>query len=139
MAAAGALAPSGGNSQPWRFQFIEGDVDLWLDHADSRNPMDVAASNLVAGDTDLGADVFIYDRDSDVNGVLDDPGTIKVTLQGVPQLPLEWALTAADAYQNLRAALNYLAWELAKWSLAQRGETREPADATQFPINTKPR
>src|SRR5947207_2188852 len=66
-------------------------------------------------------------------------GTGRVRLQGVPQLPLEWALTAADAYQNLRAALNYLAWELAKWSLAQRGETREPADATQFPINTKPR
>lgn len=68
-----------------------------------------------------------------------DASTIKVTLEGVPELPLEWALVAADALQNLRAALNYVVWELAKWNLAQKGETREPTWKTQFPIHTKPR
>ncbi len=68
-----------------------------------------------------------------------DARTIKVTLEGVPELPLEWALIAADALQNLRAALNYLTWELARWRLASIGKTREPSLNTQFPIHTKPR
>jgi hypothetical protein len=67
-----------------------------------------------------------------------DASTIEVTLEGVPKLPLELGLAAAEPMQNLRAAINYLAWELAKWNLAQRGETREPDGRTQFPINTKP-
>ena len=43
-----------------------------------------------------------------------DAGTIKVTVEGVPDLPIRWSLIAADALRNLRAALNYLAWELAR-------------------------
>ncbi len=70
----------------------------------------------------------------------EDAGTIKVTIQGLPDaVPIKWALAAADPLQNLRAALNYLAWELARWNLGQRRETRDPARNTQFPINTKPR
>jgi hypothetical protein len=65
-----------------------------------------------------------------------DAGTIEITIEGVRELPIKWALDAGDILQNLRAALNYLAWELARWNLAQRGETRDPSDATQFPINT---
>jgi hypothetical protein len=68
-----------------------------------------------------------------------DASTIEVTLQGVPQLPFRWALIAADALQNLRAALNYLTWELARWHLASTSENREPSNRTQFPIHTKPR
>lgn len=68
-----------------------------------------------------------------------DTSTIEVTLENVPKLPIELGLAAADPMQNLRAAINYLAWELAKWNLAQRGETRSPDRRTQFPINTKPR
>jgi hypothetical protein len=68
-----------------------------------------------------------------------DASTIEITLQGVPRLPLELGLAAAEPMQNLRAALNYLAWELAKWNLAQNGESRDPGGRTQFPINTKPR
>ena len=48
-------------------------------------------------------------------------------------------LLAAEPMQNLRTALNYLAWELAKWNITQKGEAREPAGRTQYPINTKPR
>jgi len=68
-----------------------------------------------------------------------DASAIEITLQGVPKLPLELGLLAAEPMQNLRAAINYLAWELAKWNLAQQGEEREPDGRTQYPINTKPR
>jgi hypothetical protein len=65
--------------------------------------------------------------------------TLAVTIASVPKLPLEWGLAAADPMQNLRAAINYLAWELAKWNLHQQGLSRNPVTATQFPISTKPR
>jgi hypothetical protein len=68
-----------------------------------------------------------------------DSSTIKVTLEGVPELPVEWALIAADGLQNLRAALNYLTWELARWNLVRNTETRIPHRNTQFPINSKAR
>jgi len=68
-----------------------------------------------------------------------DANTIEVTLQGVPELPVEWALMAADCVQNLRSALNYLAWELSRWNLQRQGLSREPDRKTQFPINTAPR
>jgi hypothetical protein len=68
-----------------------------------------------------------------------DASAIEITLQGVPKPPLELGLAAAEPMQNLRAALNYLTWELAKWNLAQEGESREPDKRTQFPINTTPR
>ncbi len=35
------------------------------------------ADNLVPGDTNLCADVFIHDRDTDADGIFDEPGTIK--------------------------------------------------------------
>lgn len=68
-----------------------------------------------------------------------DASAIEITLDGVPKLPLELGLSASEPMQNLRAAINYLAWELAKWNLGQQGESREPERATQYPINTKPR
>lgn len=68
-----------------------------------------------------------------------DTRTIKITYGNVPDIPVSMALIAADAVQNLRAALNYLAWELAVWNLDRLGRTRDPDDATQFPINTKRR
>lgn len=63
-----------------------------------------------------------------------DDNTIEVRVGFVPVLPDTWALMIADALQNFRAALNFLAWELAQWNLAQQGATREPSSATQFPI-----
>lgn len=80
-----------------------------------------------------------YDTDAIRFAQKFDPqtSTIEITLQNVPELPARWGLMAADALQNLRAALNYLAWELARWNLAARGETREPAKQTQFPISYK--
>jgi hypothetical protein len=63
-----------------------------------------------------------------------DSSTIKVTLQGVPDLPPEWGLIAADFLQNVRAALNYLVWELSRWNLRLNGKTRDPERETQFPI-----
>ncbi len=37
------------------------------------------ATNLVAGDTNNYADVFLRDRDTDADGVLDEPGTVATT------------------------------------------------------------
>jgi hypothetical protein len=68
-----------------------------------------------------------------------DTSTVEVTLENVPELPIELGLAAADPLQNLRAAINYLAWELAKWNLAQEGKSRKPDRNTQWPINTTPR
>jgi hypothetical protein len=66
-----------------------------------------------------------------------DTSSIEVTLKGVPKLPVEWSLLAADSLQSLRAALNYVAWELSRWNLDQQGLERKPSSKTQFPINTK--
>lgn len=63
-----------------------------------------------------------------------DARTVEVSLQGVPDLPPEWGLIAADYLQNVRAALNYLVWELSRWNLLRQGETRDPERNTQFPI-----
>lgn len=68
-----------------------------------------------------------------------DTSTIEITLQGIPELPFAWSLMAADCVQNLRCALNYVAWELSRWNLARHGETREPKSVTQFPICTRAR
>jgi hypothetical protein len=46
---------------------------------------------------------------------------------------------AADFVQNLRCALNYLAWELSRWNLERQNLQREPHAQTQFPICTHPR
>ena len=63
-----------------------------------------------------------------------DTSTIEVTLQGIPDLPVRWGLLAADCLHNLRAALNYLTWELSIHNLAKLGVDRLPSDNTQFPI-----
>lgn len=68
-----------------------------------------------------------------------DTSTIEVTLQGIQELPVAWSLLAADYVQNLRCALNYLAWELSRWNLERQGLQREPNAQTQFPICTHPR
>ena len=41
MVAAGSLAPSGGNSQPWRFRGDASGMDILLDAGRTRNPMDI--------------------------------------------------------------------------------------------------
>ena len=65
-----------------------------------------------------------------------DPQTnkIRVFVERAPSFPVHWSLIAADAFQNLRTALNYLAWELATWNLKRKGEMRDPNSQTQFPI-----
>ena len=37
------------------------------------------ATNLVAGDTNDAADVFLRDRDTDADGVFDEPGAVATT------------------------------------------------------------
>jgi hypothetical protein len=54
----------------------------------------------------------------------------------VPEFPMTWSLEFSEALFNLRAALDYLAWELAKWNLSRTGQSREPNPATQYPIAT---
>ena len=66
-----------------------------------------------------------------------DTNTIEIKPVHIPELPVAWTLTAADALQSFRASLNYLAWELARWHLDLQGKVREPDSKTQFPIGTK--
>jgi hypothetical protein len=54
----------------------------------------------------------------------------------VPEFPTTWSLEFSEALFNLRAALDYLAWELAKWNLSRMGQSREPKAVTQYPIAT---
>lgn len=65
-------------------------------------------------------------------------GRIQLIISSVPNYPTEWSLLIGDAVQNFRAALNYLAWELAKWNLAKQGLSRDPDGGTQYPIATQP-
>jgi hypothetical protein len=104
----------------------------WAKIARANEQLDALETQIANTPIDIDSITFAQKFDPDTS-------TIEVTLQGVPKLPIELGLAAADPMQNLRAAINYLAWELAKWNLAQRGETREPDRETQFPINTKPR
>lgn len=96
--------------------------------ARANHHLDELEAEIVASDYE---DAVFLAQEFDAN-----TSTIEVTVQGVADLPLKWGLMAADALQNLRTALNYVAWELARWNLAERGDSREPIDATQFPINT---
>lgn len=64
--------------------------------------------------------------------------TIRVYFDHIPDIPRDWALIAADALQNLRTALNYVAWELAVLNLARTGQKREPDRYTEFPIADSP-
>jgi hypothetical protein len=55
-----------------------------------------------------------------------------ITLAKVPKVPLELSLILGDALHNLRAALDYLAWQLV---LASGGQ---PDDNTSFPVLRTP-
>jgi hypothetical protein len=44
---------------------------------------------------------------------------------------------ASEAFFNLRSALDYTAWELAKWNLQFIGSAAEPFSRTQYPIATE--
>jgi hypothetical protein len=63
-----------------------------------------------------------------------DAKTITIFFDRIPDIPVNWALIAADALQNLRTALNYVAWELAVLHLARTKQQREPVYKTEFPI-----
>lgn len=104
----------------------------WAKIARANQQLDALEADIADTPIDTDSITFAQQYDSDA-------GTIEVALESVPKLPLELGLAAGDAMQNLRAAINYLAWELAKLNLAERGEDREPVKPTQFPINTKPR
>ena len=47
------------------------------------------ANNLVAGDTNMFRDVFLHDRDTDGNGVMDQPGAIATTRVSVTSSTLQ--------------------------------------------------
>lgn len=80
-----------------------------------------------------------YDLDSIHFAQTFDPNTstIEVMVENTPKLPLRWGVIAADALNNLRTALNYVAWEAAVWDRARRGEAGPPSDKTQFPVSYK--
>jgi len=59
---------------------------------------------------------------------------IVIKVDTVPDFPPHWEMEISEGFFNLRAALDYVAWELAKWNL--HGE-REPYRQTQYPIATK--
>ena len=47
-----------------------------------------------------------------------------------------WPLRVGDIIHALRSSLDYLAWELARWNLAQLAKTRDPHGRTGFPLVT---
>lgn len=104
----------------------------WAKIARANQQLDALEAELAAGPDYADSVTFRQEFDPDAS-------TIEITIESVPKLPLELGLAAADPMQNLRAAINYLAWELARWNLARQGLNREPDRSTQFPINTKPR
>ena len=63
---------------------------------------------------------------------------IVVTIATVPSYPAIYSLEISESLFNLRAALDYTVWQLAKWNLQQQGKTRNPSRKTQFPIATAP-
>lgn len=63
---------------------------------------------------------------------------VHVKLGKIPAPAQRWSLLAGDTVQNFRAALDYLAWELAKWNLHAQGADREPFRKTSFPIYDDP-
>lgn len=63
---------------------------------------------------------------------------IVVEVDRVPRYPVGWAFLVSESLFNLRAALDYLVWDLSIWNLEQNGETREPFERTQYPIATLP-
>lgn len=67
-----------------------------------------------------------------------DRNEIVVSLATVPNFPASWGVLASEAFFNLRAVLDYLAWQLACWNLQQQGKARDPHGGTQFPIATRP-
>lgn len=96
----------------------------WAQHHVNRLEADIAFSGFQAQPVTLRQE---YDTDA---------RKITVKINEVPEVRLEWSLIALDAFSNLRSALNYLTWELAKWNLEQRKAGRDPDGQTQFPIAT---
>lgn len=60
------------------------------------------------------------------------------TVRVVENPPIAWSLVIGDCLQNMRSALDHLAWQLAIRGLAERNENREPVPATAFPISPNP-
>lgn len=67
-----------------------------------------------------------------------DMNAVAVWIDTVPVYPLGWALLISESLFNLRAALDYLVWELSIWNLEQNRESRDPYKRTQYPIATLP-
>ena len=67
-----------------------------------------------------------------------ESGTKKiiVSITTVPIYPDTWALGLSEALFNLRAALDYTVWELARWNLNRQCHPRKPYGLTQYPIAT---
>lgn len=57
---------------------------------------------------------------------------ITVTIATVPEYPRHWSLLISEMLFNLRSALEYLVWELAKWNVQQQGKTGDPPGKTYF-------
>lgn len=62
-----------------------------------------------------------------------------IYIDGIPNFPSSWGLIASEAFFNARVALDYLAWELARWNLEEQGKAGDPHGRTQFPIATNPK
>ena len=55
-----------------------------------------------------------------------------------PPAPSIWSLIVSDVASNLRAALDYVAWQLATKHLRDAGKSREPKRMTAFSICDDP-
>ena len=55
-----------------------------------------------------------------------------------PPAPDTWSLIVSDVAANLRAALDFITWQLAVKHLRDNGESRDPSRRTAFPISIDP-
>jgi len=90
------------------------------------------------------ADKHIHDLQSVIRGFIDaspysigrktdvETGDAIYYVEGYKPIPDDVALIAGDVLQNLRSALDYLAWELVL------AEKNTPSEATSFPITDNP-
>ena len=59
------------------------------------------ASNLVTGDTNGASDVFVRDRDTDLDGIFDEAGAVSTTIVSVDSLGVQGNSTSANTFSGI--------------------------------------
>jgi len=66
--------------------------------------------------------------------IIEEDGQKRLHTQWPRPIPDSWGLILSDFATNLRASLDYIAWQLASKHIRDTGKSRDPNGRTQFPI-----